>query len=75
MKSKINYKVKIESLENSRAKVTVTVASKDFETTLEAAKQKVLSEAKLNGFRDGKVPTKLLLKPMESYQYDKRWGI
>lgn len=62
MTTKIKYKAKIENLENSRVKVTVTVSSKDFETTFESAKQKVLSESKLNGFRDGKVPYEAFVK-------------
>jgi FKBP-type peptidyl-prolyl cis-trans isomerase (trigger factor) len=59
---KLKYTVKIEKLENSKVKVLVTVPSADFETLFETAKQKVLSTAKLNGFRDGKVPYEAYLK-------------
>lgn len=62
MKTELKYKTKIETLEGSRVNVTVTVASKDFETLFETAKQKVLSTAKLNGFRDGKVPYEAYIK-------------
>lgn len=61
-KDKIKFNVKIENLENSKVKVLVTVPSKDFETLLEAAKTKVLAGAKLNGFRDGKVPYEAYVK-------------
>jgi FKBP-type peptidyl-prolyl cis-trans isomerase (trigger factor) len=54
--NKTNFLTKIEKLDNSRVKVTVTVKSVDFEKFFEGAKEKVLSDAKLNGFRDGKVP-------------------
>jgi FKBP-type peptidyl-prolyl cis-trans isomerase (trigger factor) len=54
--NKLSFKTKIEKLENSKAKILVTVPSKEFETLFEIAKEKVLSTAKLNGFRDGKVP-------------------
>jgi FKBP-type peptidyl-prolyl cis-trans isomerase (trigger factor) len=54
--NKLNHKTKIEKLPDSRVKVLVTVPSKEFETLFEEAKIKVLSTAKLNGFRDGKVP-------------------
>jgi len=60
--TKLKYNAKIEKLEGSRVNVVVTVASKDFETLLEAAKTKILSEAKLNGFRDGKVPYEAYVK-------------
>jgi len=54
--NKLSYKAKIEKLANSQVKVLVTVPSNEFETLFETAKTKVLSDAKLNGFRDGKVP-------------------
>jgi FKBP-type peptidyl-prolyl cis-trans isomerase (trigger factor) len=54
--NKLSYKAKIEKLANSQVKVLVTVPAKEFEAMFESAKTKVLSEAKLNGFRDGKVP-------------------
>lgn len=62
MTNKFTYNAKIEKLENSKVKVTVTVASKDFETLENEAKTKVLSEAKMNGFRDGKVPYEAFVK-------------
>jgi FKBP-type peptidyl-prolyl cis-trans isomerase (trigger factor) len=55
-KSKMKYSAKIENLDGSQVKILVTVPSAEFETLFETAKEKVLSEAKLNGFRDGKVP-------------------
>ncbi len=60
--TKIKYSAKIEKLENSRVNVVVTVQSTEFETFFEKAKTKVLSEAKLNGFRDGKVPYEAYVK-------------
>ncbi len=58
----MKYKVKKEVLTDSQVKVTVTVGTADFETVLEEAKKKVLAEAKLNGFRDGKVPYEAFVK-------------
>ncbi len=61
-KSNLSYKVKVEKLPNSQVKVLVTVPSADFETCVEDAKKKVLGDAKLNGFRDGKVPYEAFVK-------------
>jgi FKBP-type peptidyl-prolyl cis-trans isomerase (trigger factor) len=72
--TKLNYKAKIETLDNSRARVTVTVASKDFETLFESAKTKVLSEAKLNGFRDGKVPYEAYVKSYGEFPIRQEMG-
>ena len=58
----MKYSANVEKLEGAKVKVLVKVASQDFETLLEDAKKKVLSEAKLNGFRDGKVPYDAFVK-------------
>jgi FKBP-type peptidyl-prolyl cis-trans isomerase (trigger factor) len=59
---KAKYKAKIEKLDKSRVKVTVTVPHAEFEKNFENAKTKVLAESKLNGFRDGKVPYEAFVK-------------
>lgn len=70
----LNYKAKVEKLENSRAKVLVTVPSKDFETLFEEAKTKVLANAKLNGFRDGKVPYEAYIKAYGEFALRQEMG-
>lgn len=62
MQNKLTYKIKKETLPESRVKILVTVPNKEFETLFEKAKTKVLGEAKLNGFRDGKVPYEAYIK-------------
>lgn len=62
MKDKLSYKIKTEKLPASRVQINVTVPSAEFETLFESAKQKVLNGAKLNGFRDGKVPYEAYVK-------------
>lgn len=70
----INYKAKIEKLENSKVKVLITVPSKEFETLFEEAKTKVLSTAKLNGFRDGKVPYESYVKAYGEFAIRQEMG-
>ena len=71
---KLKYSAKIEKQENSRVKVLVTVKSVDFETLLEEAKTKILGEAKLNGFRDGKVPFDAYVKSYGEFPIRQEMG-
>lgn len=71
---KLKYGVKIENLENSRARITVTIPSADFETLFEKAKEKVLGEVKMNGFRDGKVPYEAFLKSHGEFSIRQEMG-
>lgn len=70
----MKYSAKVEKLDGSKVNVLVTVASKDFETLLEAAKTKVLGEAKLNGFRDGKVPYEAFVKSYGEFPIRQEMG-
>ncbi len=72
--TKLNYKVKVEKLENSKVKVLVTVPTKEFETLFESAKTKILSTAKLNGFRDGKVPYEAYVKAYGEFAVRQEMG-
>ena len=70
----LSYKAKVEKLENSKVKVLVTVPGKEFETLFEEAKTKVLSTAKLNGFRDGKVPYEAYVKAYGEFAIRQEMG-
>lgn len=74
MKEKLKYSAKIENLENSRVRVVVTVGSKDFESFFESAKAKILKDAKLNGFRDGKVPYEAYIKNFGEFPIRQEMG-
>ena len=53
-------KTSVETLEDSRVKLSVEVPSSDFEQAVDAAFTKLAQEVKLPGFRPGKAPRKLL---------------
>lgn len=74
MQNNLTYKLKKEKLPESRMKILVTVPSKEFETLFESAKKKVLSEAKLNGFRDGKVPYDAYVKAYGEFPIRQEMG-
>lgn len=71
---KMGHEAVVESLGNSKVKVVITVPSKDFETLYEKAKTKVLGEAKLNGFRDGKVPYEAFVKAYGEFPIRQEMG-
>lgn len=70
----LTYKAKIENLENSRVRINVTVPAAEFETLFEKAKEKILSTAKLNGFRDGKVPYEAYVKAYGEFAVRQEMG-
>lgn len=59
---KMKYTAQVEKLEGSKVKAMVTIAKEDFETLRAKAVKKVLSEVKMDGFRDGKVPESMFIK-------------
>jgi trigger factor len=70
----MKYNAKVEKLENSQVKVTVTVKSAEFENLFEEAKTRALKEAKLNGFRDGKVPYEAYIKAYGEFPIRQEMG-
>jgi len=74
MKSKIKYSAKVEKLEGSRVKATVTIGQKDFETLRTKAENKVISEVKMDGFRDGKVPMSIFIAKYGEYPIVQEMG-
>lgn len=50
----------VESVEENKVKLSVTVPAGDFETAVDAAFRKLAREVKIPGFRPGKAPRKLL---------------
>ena len=52
--------VKVENLEKSMAKLTITVAAKEFEEAVEKAYQKTKSRYNVQGFRKGKATRKMI---------------
>ena len=54
--------VKVENLEKSMAKLTVTVAAKEFEEAVEKAYQRTKSRYNVPGFRKGKATRKMIEK-------------
>lgn len=74
MKSKIKYSAKVEKLEGSRVKATVTIDQKDFETLRKKAENKVMSEVKMDGFRDGKVPMSIFIAKYGEYPIVQEMG-
>ena len=57
--------VKVENLEKSMAKLTITVAAKEFEEAVEKAYQKTKSRYNVQGFRKGKATRKMIKTLME----------
>ncbi len=54
--------VKVENLEKNMAKITVTVAAKEFDEAVEKAYQKNKSHYNVPGFRKGKATKKVIEK-------------
>ena len=54
--------VKVENLEKNMAKITVTVAAKEFDEAVEKAYQKNKSRYNVPGFRKGKATKKMIEK-------------
>ncbi|MDD3171610.1 MAG: trigger factor [Bacilli bacterium] len=54
-------KVKVEKLEGSKTKLTITLAAEEFNVEYEKAFDKVLADVEIKGFRKGKAPRKLYL--------------
>ena len=54
--------VKVENLEKNMAKITVTVAAKEFDEAIEKAYQKNKSRYNVPGFRKGKATKKMIEK-------------
>ena len=54
--------VKVENLEKSMAKLTVTVAAEEFEKAVESAYQRTKSRYNVPGFRKGKATRKMIEK-------------
>lgn len=54
-------KVKVEKLEGSKVKLTITVEKEEFNEQYDKALVKVLENVEIKGFRKGKVPQKMYL--------------
>lgn len=74
MKNKIKYSAKVEKLDGSRVKVSVSVEPKEFETLRARAEAKVLSEVKMDGFRDGKVPLSVFISKYGEFPIRQEMG-
>jgi FKBP-type peptidyl-prolyl cis-trans isomerase (trigger factor) len=61
IEEKVKTEVKIESIENSQQKITVTIKFADAKKYLEVAKKKVMTEADIKGFRKGQVPESVFI--------------
>ena len=55
-------KTKVKKLSDSRVEITVTLDDKDLKVAREKALEKLAKEVKVEGFRKGKVPTKVAEK-------------
>lgn len=51
--------VKLETIEENKRKLTVTVAAENFNKALDVAFKKVVKDVEIKGFRKGKVPRKV----------------
>ena len=50
----------LETLEDNKVKLSITIESAEFEPQLDAAYKAISKEVRMPGFRPGKVPRKLI---------------
>ncbi len=61
-KNSVKNKVEIEKLNGSEVKLSITVLKDDFQKYVDSATKELAAEMKVDGFRNGKVPTSMVEK-------------